>query len=148
MSHTDLQEALDALPKEGGTATVADPAGEVQVDVVEVDRLGVRIRGVAVGHAEAVEVTAEAERLPERLRAIPERLVPIEVSPVLGGATIRTAPSDMRRREFFEIEVTPTQTEVKRFKVDGDGSRTPVDWTLTREQLEGLIGQARPSTEE
>jgi hypothetical protein len=148
VSHTDLHQALDAVPKDGGLAIVEDPAGEVRVDVVEADRLGVRVRGVSVGHAESIDVAAEAATLPARLRAIPEHLVPVEVSPVLGGATIRTAPDDMRRRQFFEIEVTPTQTQVKRFKVAPDGSRAPVDWTLTRDQLEGLIGQVRPPVTE
>ena len=148
MSHDDLQKALDALPDEGGTATVADPAGEVQVEVSEVDRLGVRIRGLSVGHAAPVDIVEEAAELPERLRVIPERLVPVEVAPVLEGATIRTSPGDMRRREFFEIEVTPTQTEVKRYKVGDDGSRRTVDWTMTREQLEGLVEQARPPADE
>ena len=148
MSHSDLHEALDAVPKEGGMAIIEDPAGEVRVDVVEADRLGVRIRGVSVGHTQPVDVEVEATTLPTRLRAIPEHLMPVEVAPVLGGATIRTAPDDMRRREFFEIEVTPTETQVKRFKVSEDGARAPVDWTLTRDQLEGLIHQARPPVAE
>ncbi len=148
MSHDDLNEALDAIPKAGGSAEVSDPAGEVKIDVVEVDKLGVRVRGVTVGHSDPVDVTAEADALPDRLRALPEDLVPVEVAPKLGGATIRTKPSDMRRREFFEVGVTPQSTEVKRYKVADDGTRKRQDWTMTREQLEGLIDQARPPAEE
>ena len=146
--HDSLDQALDAVPQDGGTAVVSDPAGEVRVEVVEVDRLGVRVRGVSVGHADPIDVVAEADALPTRLRAIPEALVPIEVDPALGGATIRTEPSDMRRREFFEVGVTPAQTDVKRFKVSKEGAREAIDWTLTREQLERLISQVRPPASE
>jgi len=148
LSHHNLQDALDAVPDEGGIAKVHDPAGEVSIDVIEVDRLGVRVRGVKVGHADPVDVSTEAEAIPDRLRAIPEVLIPVEVAPSLGGATIRTKPSDMRRREFFEVGVTPRQTEVKRFKIGEDGTRGVTDWTMTRDQLEGLIDQARPPSAE
>lgn len=132
-----LGRALDGA-RGGGVAEV----GRARVDVVEADRLGVRVRKVAVSHDPPVDVAEEARRLSEGLRALPERLEPVEVAPSLGGARLRTRPDDLRRREFFEVEVTPGETAVGRTRLAGDPpEREPADFTLTRDQLGDLIDE-------
>jgi hypothetical protein len=138
----ELDEALDRAPAGGGTVSVARPHGSADVDVVEVDRIGVRVRGVTVNRDQPADVAREAERLPGAIRSLPDRLAPVEVDPTLGGAKLRTRPDELRGREYFEVDVAPTRTSIRRTTVSDDGERAPADWTLTREQLERLIGEA------
>ena len=140
MSQPTLDEALDKLDG-GGIVEVEEPGGTTSVDVVEADKLGVRVRSVQVGHS-VRDVEAHAQSLPDRLRAIPARLQPVEVDRTLGGAVLRTRPDQMRRGRFFEVEVRPEQTDVKRFRVD-DGERTQEEFTLTRDQLRDLVDEVR-----
>jgi hypothetical protein len=135
-----LDEAISALDG-SGTVAVNEAGGRTEVEVIESDKLGVRIREVQVGRS-VRDVAVEAEALPNRLRAIPDRVVPIEVDPGLGGAILRTRPENMRRGRFFEVEVRPEQTGIKRYVVV-DGERTQEDFTLTREQLRDLVDEFR-----
>jgi hypothetical protein len=135
-----LDDALDALDG-AGTVDVHEAGGRTKVDVVEADKLGVRIRSLQVGHPRR-GVGEQARGVVERVRAIPDRLQPIEVDAGLGGATVRTAPESMRRGRFFELGIGPEETEVKRFRVS-DGERTSEDFTLTREQLRDLVDEIR-----
>ena len=145
MSDRKLEDALDALPRTGGTLSIptgardAGPGTNAEVDVVDVDRLGVRVREVRVTRERPVDLDTEAHALPDRLRALPDRLAPVEIDPGLGGARLRTRPDDYQRREFFEVDVEPLRTTVRRTRVEDDGTRAPTDWTMTREQLERLI---------
>ncbi len=142
----DANEARKALDRgldgaaDGGIVELDRANGRARVDVVEADRLGVRVREVSVTREAPADVAAEAERLGAGVRSLPERLTPVEVAPTLGGAVLRTRPEDLRRREFFEVEVTPSNTTVRRHRVD-DGGRQPADFTLTRDQLEGLLDE-------
>jgi len=138
--HDALNDALDALDG-AGTVEVERPGGRAEVDVVDAGRLGVSVRRVKVHRDQAVDVADEARELPERLRALPERVAPVEVDPTLGGARLRTRPDELRGRDFFEVDVAPHDTEVRRTRIDEDGQRHPADFTLTREQLERLIEQ-------
>jgi hypothetical protein len=138
---TDDRSALDgALDRAagGGVVEVDRGSGRARVHVVEADRLGVKVSRVGVTRTAPVDVAAEAERLAGGVRALPDRLAPVEVAPALGGAILRTRPEDLRRREFFEVQVAPGETVVSRHRVDAEG-RTPVDFTLTRDQLDGLL---------
>lgn len=139
----DLDDALDALPAGGGKVTVDRPGAKATVDVVDADRLGVRVRGVRVDREGPVDVAKEAAALPERLRALPDRVAPVEVAPELGGARLRTRPDELRGREWFEVDVEPARTSIRRTKVDEDGDRSAADWTMTREQLDRLIDETK-----
>lgn len=117
----------------------AEQEGAVaEVDVEDVDRLGVRVRSLRVTGARPVGVQAHAERLPEALRALHERVVPVEVAPELGGAVLRTEPGEVRDREFFEVHTDGHEVRVGRLRV-AEGSRTATGFTLTREQLRRLV---------
>lgn len=135
----DLDEALDALGPDGGSAEIADPRGHIEVEASEVDRLGVRIEGVRIRFQAPRDVARECERLPGDLRELGEAVAPVEVDPVLGGGILRTRPDDMRDREYFEVGVRPDRAEIRRYRVGADGGRERADWTLTRDQLRRLI---------
>lgn len=135
----DLDDALDALDGEEGTVSVERDGGSAEVDVVDADRLGVRVRGVRVRRNAQVDVAKEAEALPKRMRSLGDPVKPVEVAPSLGGARLRSAP---RRGEYFEVDVEPDQTHIRRTRVDEDGERHPTDWTMTRDQLDRLIDEA------
>jgi len=141
MSKTDLDEELDRVPAGGGTVRVDREGARAKVEVLEADRLGVRVRGVEVTRGRPVDVSEEAGALPERLRALPERLAPVEVDPTLGGARLRTRPDELRGREYFEVDVEPSRTSIRRTKVGEQGERVETDWTMTREQLDRLIDE-------
>lgn len=132
-----LDDALDALDGPG-TIDVPTERGRAEVDVAEVDRLGVRVRRVKV-ERETRDIAHEARALPDRLRSLPDRVAPSEVAPTLGGAILRTVPEEMRGR-YFEVDVRPGHTEVRRVKVSG-GERSADDFVLTREQLEKLVDE-------
>jgi hypothetical protein len=135
-----LDEQLDRLPT-GGKVRVERGHTQTEVEVVEADRLGVRVRGVDVHRDRPVDVETEARSLPERLRALPERVSPVEVDPTLGGARLRTRPEELRGKEFFEVDVAPSHTSIRRTRVTPEGERVETDWTLTREQLDRLIDE-------
>lgn len=131
-----LSEALDDLAGQPGTAVGQGPAGPVEVEVADVDRLGVRVSRVRVSHG-AVDIAVEAEDLPRRLRSLPDAVRPVEVAPTLGGARLRSVPRD-QKDGWFEVAVEPTETVVTR-AVRRGGERTAEDWTMTREQLDRLV---------
>jgi hypothetical protein len=144
MSNRDrsLDDALDALPDGKGTVGVHRGDTDTEVDVVDTDRLGVKVRSVRVGRERPVDVVGEARRLPDDLRSLPDRIAPVEVDPALGGAKLRTRPDELRGGEFFEVDVEPRQTTIRRTRVGDDGGREPAEWTLTRDQLDRLIDEA------
>ena len=138
----DFNQALDeaVVGAAGvGRATVDRDGHAVHIDVTEVGPIGVRITGISVGHA-AADIARRAGELPERLRALPERVQPVEVDPGLGGAVLRTKPEEMQDSEFFEVEVRPERTDIRRYKVE-EGDRTAVAFPMTRDQLERLIDE-------
>lgn len=141
MSRPTLDEELDRVPAGGGAVQVERAGTRAKVDVVEADRLGVRVRGVEVTRTRPVDVGEEARALPERLRALPERVAPVEVDPALGGARLRTRPEELRGREYFEVDVEASRTSIRRTKVGETGERVETDWTMTREQLDRLIDE-------
>lgn len=136
-----LDQALDALPDGRGTVEVERPGASAEIDVLDVDRLGVRVRGVRVRRAEPIDVADEARALPDRMRSLPDRIAPVEVAPELGGARLRTRPDELRGREHFEVDVAPDRTDIRRTRVGDDGAREVTDWTMTREQLDKLIDE-------
>lgn len=143
MNERPLDRALDATPAGGGTVSVPCGDATAEVDVADVDRLGVRVRSVRVQREREVDVAAEAGRLPEELRSLPDRIAPVEVAPTLGGARLRTRPDELRGGEYFEVDVEPRQTSIRRTRITDDGGREPTDFTLTRDQLDRLIDETR-----
>jgi hypothetical protein len=140
--HPSIDQALDALPAGGGAVTVGREGATATVDAVDADRIGVRVRGVRVDRDAPIDIVEEARALPERLRSLPDRVAPVEVAPDLGGARLRTRPEELRGREWFEVDVEAGGTSIRKVRAEADGRRVPVDWTVTREQLDRLIDEA------
>lgn len=137
-----LNRALDARDPDTTAVDVAAGTSRARVDVVEADRLGVRVRGVTVERGEAEPVDGAAERLASRVRSLPERLVPVEVDPGLGGAVLRSRPDEMRGRDFYQLEVDAEgRRGVTRQRPSPGGGREATDWTMTRDQLGRLLDE-------
>ncbi len=132
-----LGRELDAGLAPGPVRVDRDGAA-AEVDVDDVDRLGVRVRRVRVAGASAAGIRAHVDRLPEALRVLPERIVPVEVAPTLGGAVLRSDPAEVRDREYFEVRTDGRAVDVERVR-STDAGRSSVGFTLTREQLRRLV---------
>jgi len=121
-----------------------------EVDVDDVDRLGARVRGIRMTAPRRGDVCTQASRLPEAMRPLVERIIPVEVDAGLGGAVLRTDPADIVDREFFEVRTDGMQATVQRLRGSGEGT-TVRPFTLTREQLgrivDGLDGVLRGEEE-
>jgi len=147
--HDQLQAALDAATA-GEHAEVAvagaSPDGRevnATLTVTDVDRLGVRLRRIAVRRPSGRDVVASAAALPGRLeRLLSEPLVAVEIAPQLGKATLRTPVDEMRNRRYFDLEIQREgELVLRRFEVDEAGQRQPHEWTLTRQQLGQLVDE-------
>jgi hypothetical protein len=132
-----LREALD----DGKTGKVEVEAGgsSAEVDVVDVDRIGVQVRGVRVRREQAYDVEGVAERWPKELRDLPDRVQPVEVDARLGGASLRSRPDEMRDDSFVEVDVRGSEASVHKLRKKPGGGREAVDWTMTRDQLGRLL---------
>lgn len=132
-----LDDALDGARE--GTVRAAEGGVEVEVDVLDVDRLGVKCSRLRVHRAGPLDVAEVAEGLPDRVRALGEALVPVEVDPGLGGAVLRSEPED---HEFYELGVQASgDLELRRWKGGPGVDREPADFTLTRKQLGRLVDE-------
>lgn len=140
-----LDDALDSVPAGGGVIRVDRGNANAEVDVIDVDRLGVKLRAVRINRSAPIDIEQEARALPERLRALPDRIEPVEIAPELGGARLRTRPEELRGSDYFEVDVEKTRTSIRRTRLADDGTRQPTDFTLTREQLDRLIDEAKGS---
>ncbi len=140
MSHPSLDAALDALDGPG-TATIEGDGHQAEVDVVDVDRLGVKVREVRVRHDVPRDIVEEAHALPDRLRALPEKAKAIEIAPTLGGARLRSEPRGAHG-DMYEVDLEAEGVTIRRTSRGDDGSRQAEDFTLTREQLDKLLEQA------
>ena len=145
MSDTALDNALDELDGPG-TVHIDRDHGSAEVDVTDAGPIGVRIREVRVARDVPCDIVEEANALPDRLRALPDPVHPVEIAPTLGGATLRSLPTAAPRQEYFEVDVAPIGTTIRRTRVDADGTRRSAEWAMTREQLERLIDEATPSS--
>ncbi len=136
---SQITRPFDDALQPGEVVAEVDGA-RAEVEVVDLDRLGVTVRRVRVT-GEDIGVRRAADALPEALRALPDRLAGVEVDPRLGGAVLRSVPADVRRhgdaREFFEARTDGASVVVERARV-GQG-REVVPWTLTREQLGRIV---------
>ena len=137
-----LAKALDeVLDKATGASPVhAEVDGsQVDVDVVDVDRLGVRCSRVRVHRAAPLDVAEVAAELPDRVRALGEALEAVEVDPGLGGAVLRSEPQE---NEFYELGVQASgDLELRRWRGGPGVDRAPADFTLTRKQLGRLVDE-------
>lgn len=130
-----LGHRLDDALQLGPNRVEAD--GRVaEVDVAEVDRLGVRLRGVRV----LGERPPELERVVRALRPLSERVVPVEVAPTLGGATLRSDPREMLGGEYFEARSRGPAVELDRWRAT-PGGRESRTFDLTREQLRRVVDE-------
>jgi hypothetical protein len=120
-----------------GAVVVEQEGRRVEVQVLDLDRLGVEVERIkVVGRGAPLE--AVARRLPEALQSLPERMVPVEVDPGLGGAILRTDPRDLRGRQFFEARSDGKSVELERMQGTAEG-REKRGFTLTREQLGRIV---------
>lgn len=133
-----LGKALDEALDRGEPGTVVAEAGgrRVEAEVVDVDRLGVRLGRVKVSAAGPRDVEAIAREWPEKLRSLPDRVAPVEVDAGLGGAVFRSEPD--AEQGWFEVEVRGAEAEIGRRRRTEAG-REAVDWTMTREGLRRLV---------
>lgn len=129
----DLGAAIDAA-LEPGVVRVEQDGATAEVDVVDVDRLGATIRGVRVRVPEPTDLAHRVERLPDGVRALGDRIVPVEVAPTLGGAVLRSDPRDIVDGEYFDVRTGTEGTHVTRQR---RGEAVP--FTLTRGQLRRLV---------
>lgn len=133
-----IGEALDQGVE--GTVEASHAGAKARLDVVATGPVGVRVRAVHVERGRDVGIEEAAAELPEQLaRVLPERIEAIEVDPGLGGAILRTSPSEMDGPRFVEVEVTGTrQVDIRRWSV-AEGDREPEEWAMTRDALGRLL---------
>lgn len=142
-----LDEALDAQGAEPGTVEARHGGAAATAEVEASGPIGVRLRRLRVERDRPADIAEEAAALPERLAGcLPERVVPVEVDPRLGGAVLRTDPEELGEEGFTEIEVGPEHSTVQRLRPDLEGGRTSHSWDLTRRDLRGLVDGLRGSS--
>ncbi len=137
----DLGRLLDHAITGTGTVRVERQGATAEVEVVEADRLAVRILRVRVSGESTRGVRDTAARLPDACRGLPERIVPVEVAPELGGAVLRSAPRDVVDREYFEVRTDGKTTDIERIHAAPGVERHAVPFTLTREALARIVGK-------
>ena len=137
----DLDDALDRHIGHGDPIEVQRQGGSAHIDVAEADRIGVRVRSVRVRRDAGVDALTEAERLPGRLRTLPEPVRPVEVDAGLKRAILRTEPEAIRGGDYFEVDVRGEsgEIEVRRYHAPETGGREARPWTMTRDGLRRLI---------
>lgn len=141
-THDSIHDALDALDSGEGTATAPTGNGTVSVEVVAVDRLGVKVRKLSVSRGEDFDLVQECAELPQRIRSLPHRVAPVEVDPVLGGGVLRSLPDEMRKSDFYQVDVGRHRNiDVRRYQVNEHGDREQIEYTLSRERLDELIDE-------
>lgn len=132
-----LAEKLDrALAP--GRVEVEHEGRRAVAEVEGADRFGVQVRSLVVRRDARAPLGAAVEGLPDALRSLPERIVPVEVAPALGGAVLRSDPRDVRDREFFEVRTDGEETSLRRLRAGPEG-REELPFTLTREQLGRIV---------
>lgn len=120
-----------------GTISLQAPEGlSAALDVVESGPVGV-VLGRLLVKGPPGDLAQRAAEFARTLHPGGTPLTPLEVDPRLGGATLRS-PVD-RQRRFYEAEITVDSIELTRSRVGEDGSRSPVDFSLTREGLSELL---------
>ena len=138
-------QATEAAVREPGPFKVEHAGTTVEGDVTRAGPVGVRLKRLKVCPEadRPIHLHRRASELEARLRPGGERLRTVEVDPQLGGATLRTRPEDMRRRRYFQVDLSPAgDAEVRRFRVDADSGERHLDgFDLTRDQLEDLVDQ-------
>ena len=135
-----LQQALDEARTSGEKRVEVHSDGvSAAVDLDEVDGIGVRVRGLRVTRGRDIPLGELAQELPQRVRSLPDRVMPIEVDESLRGGVFRT-PVDPVQSDFYQLDVRGRDTDVRRYVVEGD-ERTQADFTMTRDALGRLVDE-------
>jgi len=140
-----LRDKLQLPGVKPGPVEVETEGGFAQVDLVEGDGIGVRVNRVRVNVSGGASVDDRARRICERVRCLGDRLVPVEVEPRLQGGILRSDPSDMRGREYFEVGLDGSGATVERYRADPDCGRDRHPFTLTHDQLDELVDDIHKS---
>lgn len=122
-----LGDALDAALAPG-TVTVEREGVHAEVEVRDLDRLGVSIERLVVRG-----VSPGLDRLSEALAPL-DRFTVVEADPRLGGVL----RSPVRREEFYEARTDGDNVSVEKQRI-GESGRERVPFTLTREQLGRVV---------
>ncbi len=136
-----LETELDRPNTTSGRVKAESGGSIVEVDVVELDRLGARVGGIKVRRGKPGDVATQAMAAPGNLRHLGEGLTPIEVEPSLGGAVLRSAPEEMDGGEFWQLSIGDSgrEAELGRYQVGKSGKREQKPFTLTREHLRRTV---------
>lgn len=118
----------------GGRAEIEGEGCAAEVQTGAVGPIGVEVKRLRVEAPEG-PIDVRARAIAEGFRPKGERLIEVEVDPRLGGAVLRTQPSDMRRGRFFEVELDIRGLEVRRMRRRDEGGRQQEPYPLTREEL-------------
>ena len=142
MSHR-LSDALKdklELPGVGsGRVLVDGESGSVEVDLSAKGPIGAKVHRVRVESRAPGTLDQQAAGICERVRGLGERLVPLEIDERLGGGVLRSDPSDMRGKRYFEVGLDGQGATLERWKAKPDGGREREAFEVTREQLGRLV---------
>jgi hypothetical protein len=134
-----LRDKLQLPGVKPGPIEVESEDGLAQVDLVAGDGIGVRVNRVRISVPDAAPLADQADQICGRVRALGERIVPLEVEPRLSGGVLRSAPADMRNREYYEVGLDGSGATVERFRANADVGRERQSFSLTHDQLEELV---------
>ena len=135
-----LDRALDRAVEEGlagQPVRVEGPGWTAQIDARQVDRIGVVVDRLRVSGGEG-DLAGRAGAIAETLRPQGERLRPVEVDPVLGGAVLRSRPEDMQRGRYYQVDLDATGAELSRHR-RREGGRDQEPFAVTREELGRIV---------
>ena len=123
----------DALVEQAKKATregeveVSDGGISARADLLGSGPYGAEVRGISVQREEPGEgdrLQRTVESIVERVRYLSEGLEPLEVDPASGRGILRTKRSEVRGREYWELEVDGgDRVDVGRFRGSTSGGR-------------------------
>lgn len=135
------REAGEPDPGPPGRVEVVDGDVTLEAELLDCERIGATVDRLRVRRDQPGDVDAQAGAIAGRLHGLGERVQPVEVEPVLGGAVLRTLPEDMVEGRFYEISVGDEgrQAELERWKVGEQGQRVREPFTVTRGKLGDVV---------
>ena len=128
-----LGDALVDKVKEAtreGEVEVRDGGVKARADVVGSGPYGAEVRGISVQREEPStgdrtgRLKRAADSVAERVRYLSEGLEPLELDPASGRGILRTKRSEVRGREYWELELDGgDRVDVGRFRGSTSGGR-------------------------